>query len=97
MARFFGAIARHDLDLDDGLDLVQARYGWTDDEVEALRPARLIAAVDMCQRRQDEAERQQMQLAAFIGWQVAQPVEKVGDGHRRIGLDEYLKRLGLFD
>jgi len=54
------------------MDQIQKRYGWTDEVVFKLPFTRFLEICEtIVKARQDEA-REQMALAAFLGWQMAQ-------------------------
>ena len=73
------------------MDQIQKRYGWTDEVVFKLPLTRFWEICEtIVKARQDEA-REQMALAAFLGWQMAQLW-----GYK-YSYAKYLQELGLLE
>ena len=74
------------------MDQIQKRYGWTDEVVFKLPFTRFLEICEtIVKARQDEA-REQMTLAAFLGWQMAQ----LWWGYK-YSYAKYLQELGLLE
>lgn len=73
------------------MDQIQKRYGWTDEVVYKLPFTRFLEICEtIVKARQDEAK-EQMTLAAFVGWQEARLWGYKHDYMR------YLQDLGLLE
>ena len=70
-------------------DLVQSRYGWTDENVNSLPFSRFMRLVQLLGKVKQEEAKEKLVLAAFTSWQL-------GAGNKRT-LGEYLEHLGLSD
>lgn len=71
--------------------MIQARYGWTDQQILDLPYARLMELAEVTSRKLVEEQRQRHRELAFLGWQfhASQP------GVKPMRLGEWLEMLGL--
>lgn len=55
--------------LADGFDVIQARYGWTDDVILSMPYARFREVLSTASKAHAREVREQYAQAAFVGWQ----------------------------
>jgi hypothetical protein len=80
------------------VDLIQARYGWTDQQLFSISGARFLQLADAAITAHNRDERSKLYTAAFQSWQVIEAVkamlvekskpQKFGDYIKQLGLDE---------
>lgn len=75
-------------------EVIQQRYGWTDDTIERLGLRRFIEITRAVLKERREKERERWQLAAFIGWQVSAPF---AEKDQALSFGQYLEQFGLGD
>jgi hypothetical protein len=75
--------------MDDCIDLIQARYGWTDADISALSYSRFARVVKVAAERFKSEARDQFKQGAWIAFQLG------AGGEMNFGA--YLDKMGLSD
>lgn len=78
-----------------GIDAIQARYGWRDEEVLALPYARFIEVLDVIREARGQEQEEQMQMGSFIAWQIYASTPRPKGSKGPIGFRSWLQKLHL--
>jgi hypothetical protein len=97
LSRFF---ARNEINATKNLskttDLIQARYGWTDQIIFDLSAARFLQIADIVLEAYQAENRQKYILEAYSAWQIIEFIKMiVTDKAKQIKFSDYLKKIGL--
>ena len=76
--------------LDETFDIVQARYGWSDEYILDLPYARFQDLIKTVQKARSSEADEQLQIAAFIGWQY-----HISTTPKSMSLKKWLARMGI--
>ena len=75
--------------MDDCIDLIQARYGWTDADISAMSYSRFARVVKVVAERIKSEARDKLKQGAWIAFQLG------AGGEMNFG--DYLDKMGLAD
>jgi hypothetical protein len=79
-------------------DLIQARYGWTDQIIFDLSAARFLQIANIVLEAYQTENRQKYQLEAYNAWQITELIKMlVTDKAKPVKFSDYLKKIGLSD
>lgn len=76
--------------------MIQARYGWTDQQLFDLSAARFLQICSTVLKAKEQEARDQFILQAYNAWQIIEVIKGIAsDKVQSTSFKDYLKKLGL--